>query len=281
MAAAIWSTPAGEIGSYPAASLIRFCDNHGLLQLTRRPVWRTVEGGSRAYVSRLTERYAHRVFRNCAVRSLRRDGQGVVVHDQHGGVRRFDHVVIAAHADQALAMLGDPSPDERELLGAFGYSRNHTVLHDDPALMPRRRAVWSGWNYVGRRAEAGQRELCVTYWMNRLQGLSDDRQLFVTLNPVRAPRPGSIIRSEIYEHPIFDAPAFRAQQRLWSLQGRLNTWYCGAYFGAGFHEDGLQAGLAVAEALGGARRPWRIPDESGRIHLGPPPPVRPTLESAA
>jgi predicted NAD/FAD-binding protein len=280
-AAAIWSAPVTSIRDFPAEAFIRFCETHGLLKVFGRPIWRTVEGGSRAYVQRLTARYADRVRTGSAVHRIRRDGSGVVIQDQHGAIQRFDHAVIAAHADQALAMLGDPSVEERELLSAFGYSRNHTVLHTDPALMPRRRGVWSSWNYVGRRAEAGQRELCVTYWMNRLQSLPDEQQLFVTLNPIRPPRPGSIVRSEIYEHPIFDAPAIRAQRRLWSLQGRLNTWYCGAYFGAGFHEDGLQAGLAVAEALGGVRRPWRVPVESNRICLGAPAELRPALEHAA
>jgi predicted NAD/FAD-binding protein len=280
-AAAIWSAPVAAIRDFPAEAFIRFCENHGLLKVFGRPVWRTVEGGSRAYVSRLTARYAERVRTGCAVQSVRRDGRGVVIRDQTGRERRFDHAVIAAHADQALGMLADPTPDERELLAAFGYSRNHAVLHADATLMPRRRGVWSSWNYVGRRAEAGRRELCVTYWMNRLQNLPTERQLFVTLNPVRPPAPGAILRSELYEHPIFDAAAIRAQRRLWSLQGRLNTWYCGAYFGAGFHEDGLQAGLATAEALGGVRRPWRIPGESSRIHVGPATEVRPVLERAA
>lgn len=270
-AAAIWSAPASLIREFPAEAFIRFCENHGLLKVFGRPVWRTVEGGSRAYVSRLTARYADRILKGRAVRSVRRDGQGVLVQDQHGGARRFDHVVIAAHADQALAMLADPSRDERELLGAFGYSHNHTVLHTDERLMPRRRGVWSSWNYVGRRGPDGQRELCVTYWMNRLQRLATSQPLFVTLNPVRPPRAGAIVRSEIYQHPIFDAAAIRAQRRLWSLQGRGNTWYCGAYFGAGFHEDGLQAGLAVAEALGGVQRPWQVASPSGRIHVGAAP----------
>ena len=277
-AAAIWSAPVTAIRDFPAEAFIRFCENHGLLKVFGRPIWRTVDGGSRAYVERLTARYADRVLKGCAVRKIRRTGQGVIVEDQQGGARRFDHVVIAAHADQALAMLADPSVEERALLGAFGYSRNQAVLHDDPALMPGRRGVWSSWNYVGRRAEAGQRELCVTYWMNRLQSLPGDRQLFMTLNPIRPPRAGAILRSEVYEHPIFDAAALRAQRRLWSLQGRLNTWYCGAYFGSGFHEDGLQAGLAVAEALGGVRRPWRIAGESSRICLGPIEQASPVLE---
>jgi predicted NAD/FAD-binding protein len=280
-AAAIWSAPVTSIRDFPAEAFIRFCENHGLLKVFGRPVWRTVVGGSREYVARLTARYADRVHTGCAVRRIVRDGSGVTVQGQDGGLARFDHVVIAAHADQALAMLADPSADERELLGAFGYSRNHTVLHTDPSLMPRRRGVWSGWNYVGRRAEAGQRELCVTYWMNKLQSLPGEQQLFVSLNPIRPPRQGSLVQSEVYAHPIFDAAAIRAQRRLWALQGRQRTWYCGAYFGAGFHEDGLQAGLAVAEALGGVRRPWRIAGESSRICQGAAPELRPAAMEPA
>ena len=279
-AAAIWSTPIGAIRDYPAEAFIRFCETHGLLKVFGRPVWRTVVGGSREYVSRLTARYAERVRLNCGAKAVKRTPDGVLVRDARGEVRSFDDVVLACHADQALALLDDPTAEEREILGAFGYTRNHAVLHSDAGLMPKLRATWSGWNYVGRSAgEGGDRELCVTYWMNKLQGLPEDRPLFVTLNPVRPPAPGTLLRSEIYEHPLFDAPAIRAQARLWSLQGRGATWFCGAYFGAGFHEDGLQAGLAVAEALGGVRRPWRVPAESGRIQIGAP--SRPALGAAA
>ena len=281
-AAAIWSASCAAIREFPAEAFIRFCENHGLLKVFGRPVWRTVEGGSRAYVERLTARYADRVRRGAPVREVRRVEGGVVVRDSVGHSARYDQVVIAAHADQALGMLAEPTADERRLLGAFRYSRNHTVLHTDARLMPRRRGVWSGWNYLGRRTgEGSERELCVTYWMNRLQGLDDPRELFVTLNPVRTPAPGTIIRSEIYEHPLFDAAAVKAQRDLWRLQGQGGLWYCGAYFGAGFHEDGLQAGLAAAEALGGVRRPWRVQGESGRIHLGPSPTLAPPMERAA
>ena len=183
-----------------------------------------------------------------------------------GAERRFDQVVIATHADQALGLLTDPGPEEARLLGSFAYSRNTAVLHGDPQLMPRRRRAWSSWNYLSEgRGET--RKLSVTYWMNRLQSLPGDRQLFVTLNPATEPDPATVHHRETYEHPIFDVGAMRAQRELWSLQGARNTWFCGAYFGVGFHEDGLQAGLAVAEALGGVRRPWRVRDESGRIHL--------------
>ena len=160
-------------------------------------------------------------------------------------------------------MLGHATDNERRLLGAFRYSHNRAILHTDTNYMPRRRGVWSSWNYV----ESGG--AYVTYWMNRLQRLPSSSQLFVTLNPPTLPEHGSILKAEDYAHPIFDARAIEAQKHLWSLQGERNTWYCGAYFGSGFHEDGLQAGLAVAEELGGVRRPWRIQNDSGRIARGP------------
>lgn len=277
MAAAIWSTPAAEIGAYPAAAFIRFCDNHGLLKIVRRPTWRTVTGGSRSYVCRLLDTAPIRVVAECPITSLRRTAHNVELRDRDGTLRRFDHAVIATHADQALRLLADPSPLERGLLGAFGYSRNEAVLHRDPALMPKRRVVWSSWNYLSQGSEADRR-LSVTYWMNRLQAIPHPTPLFVTLNPLRAPRADTVIRREVYHHPVFDTAAMVGQRRLWSLQGFRNTWFCGAYFGAGFHEDGLQAGLAVAEALGGVRRPWTVPNESGRIHLVP---ELPSLERAA
>ena len=271
-AAAIWSAPERRVRDYPAAAFIRFCDNHGLLQLSNRPIWRTVAGGSRSYVRRLTDTLGPDLHLGRAAVSVQRSAGGVLVQDRAGDIQRYDDVVIATHADQALALLDDPDRRERELLGAFRYTNNKAVLHSDPALMPKRRKVWSSWNYLGGSDGA---PLCVTYWMNRLQGLPDTTPLFVTLNPARDPRPGTILHTETYEHPQFDAAAIRAQRRLWSLQGTRRTWFCGAWFGAGFHEDGLQAGLAVAEQLGGIRRPWTVPEESGRIHLTAP------LESAA
>lgn len=266
MASAIWSASPAEMLSYPAAAFIRFHDNHGLLQLKQRPAWETVVGGSRNYVNRLTDTFADRIRLDTGVREVRRMNNEVVVTDSKGHSERYDHVVLASHADQSLKMLADPSPKERNLLGAFRYSRNLAVLHTDDTFMPKRRAVWSSWNYIGSR-DAVRDGVCVTYWMNRLQNIESEKPLFVTLNPTRPPRAGTLLYSGIYDHPIFDAKAIAAQQRLWLLQGDRNTWYCGAYFGAGFHEDGLQAGLAVAEQLGDVRRPWQVPNESGRIVL--------------
>ncbi len=278
MAAAIWSTPSAEVGAYPAAAFIRFCENHGLLRLTERPIWRTVTGGSREYVARLTAPFRDRILTGTPVVSIARDAAGVEILDGHGARRRFDHVVVATHADRALALLSQPSADERRLLGAFRYSANEAVLHRDPDLMPQRRAAWASWNYLSDQ-RSGDRRLSVTYWMNRLQPLDTPKDLFVTLNPLREPKPDAVLARIAYDHPLFDAATGRAQQELWSLQGANRTWFCGAHFGAGFHEDGLQAGLAVAEDLGGHRRPWQVADDSGRIVRRPVAPMQ-TLEAA-
>jgi predicted NAD/FAD-binding protein len=269
MAAAIWSTPCAEMRAHPAAAFLRFCDNHGLLQVEGRPEWRTVTGGSQSYVRALSAPLAGRIHTGRRVVALARDAAGVTLRDATGEVRRFDQVLIAGHAHEALAMLSDADATERDLLGAFRPSANRVVLHGDAGLMPRRRRVWASWNYLGTTAAAAAPAMpCVTYWMNRLQGLAGP-DVFVTLNPTIAPRADSIWFEGSFNHPVFDAAALRAQRRLWSLQGRRRTWFAGAWFGAGFHEDGLQAGLAAAEALGGVRRPWSVPDESGRIHLPP------------
>lgn len=268
MAAAIWSTPARSVGDQPVANFIRFCHNHGLLQVKDRPVWRTVVGGSRSYVDRLTARYSREVRLGCGVQMLQRFANGVTVTDRSGGEARYDHVVVATHPDQALAILADRSAAEAALLGAFRYSLNPAVLHTDASLMPHRRAAWSSWNYLGDAAAEGP---SVTYWMNRLQGLRTAEPLFVSLNPPRQPDPAKVLLTEQYAHPQLDAAASAAQRQLWSLQGVRRTWFCGAWFGAGFHEDGLQSGLAVAEQLGGVRRPWQVAEESGRIHLGATP----------
>ena len=268
-AAAIWSTPLSAIRQYPAAALIRFFQNHGMLSIFGRGLWRTVSGGSRSYVRRLTEAFAGEVRTGARVTGVRRTPAGVEVRDASGLAERFDEVVIATHGDTALALLEDPTPEERRLLGAFRYSRNLTVLHTDPSVMPRRKAAWTSWNHIGyrERPEAG----CVTYWMNRLQSLKNAPDLFVTLDPKTPLDPDKVIRTEVYEHPLFDADAISAQREIWAIQGVRGAWFFGSYFGHGFHEDALQSGLAVAEQLGGVRRPWTVEGESGRIHVGASP----------
>ena len=264
MAAAIWSTPAMEVGRYPAAHFIKFCRNHGLLLLRNRPVWRTVVGGSREYVKRITAPFADRIRLSTPVKRIHRLPDGVEITTAGGEAVRFDEVVIATHADQALDMLADATRAERRILGAFSYTQNRAVLHTDSRFMPRRRAAWSSWNYVADTCiKTGQPS--ITYWMNRLQPLGEIPDIFVTLNPAREPDQGKIIAEETYHHPVFDAGTEQMRQELWALQGLRNTWFCGAYFGSGFHEDGLQAGLAVAEDLGGVSRPWKVADDNGRI----------------
>lgn len=267
MAAAIWSAPMERIGQYPTESFIRFCQNHQLLDLGARPRWRTVAGGSRNYVDGLIARIGGEHLRlESPALELLREPTGVRVRTADGWhARRFDAVVLATHADQALRLLDAPSNEERGLLGAFAYSRNLAMLHTDTSLMPRRERAWSSWNYLGERNDPGS--LCVSYWMNRLQPLTTSTPVILTLNPPREPARGHLLHSQTYEHPLFDTNALLAQRELWSLQGQRRTWFCGAYFGSGFHEDGLQSGLAVAEELGGVRRPWSVPDESGRIVL--------------
>ncbi len=254
MAAAIWSCPAQEIRSFPARSFVQFMQNHGLLLLKGRPEWRTVTGGSREYVRRMTAGFGERLRLATPVRGLRRDAAGVDVLTG-GPAERFDEVVIATHGDQALALLGESAdPVERSVLSAFTYARNEAILHGDAALMPKRRAVWSSWNYLGGRSQSGDRAVSVTYWMNRLQNLSG-AALFLSLNPLQEPAPERVHARFTYDHPIFDSGAIAAQHELPAIQGARRTWFCGSYCGYGFHEDGLESGLAVAAALG-AEVPW-------------------------
>jgi predicted NAD/FAD-binding protein len=270
MGAAIWSITAAEMRRYPLKAFIRFFASHSLLNLTSRPKWRTVTGGSQQYVQRLIAGFQGELRLGCPVQRIVRENGEVGVTDMFGRTDQFSDVVIASHADQTLALLADADRQERSLLGAMRYTDNTAVLHSDPNLMPKRARVWSSWNYIGESCEGGDRPLCVTYWMNRLQNLDPAHPLFVTLNPTREIAPEKIIRSFAYTHPLFDAAAIAAQQQLWQLQGRRNTWFCGSYFGHGFHEDALQSGLSVAELIGGVRRPWSVNGESDRITLAPP-----------
>ena len=257
MAAAIWSAPSQTMLAFPAVSFVRFCVNHGLLQITGRPQWRTVQGGSREYVRRITAELAGRIRLNASVVEIRRHPNGVVVTTGDGQTESFDDVVIGTHADEALAILPECSGAERAVLSAFQYQENLAVLHSDPALMPKRQAVWSAWNYLGRTGADGERHLCVTYWMNRLQSLSNTLPLFVTLNPIVEPDASVTHRRITYHHPVFDGAAMAAQKRLDIIQGADRIWYCGSYFGYGFHEDAFTSGLDVAARLG-CPAPWSV-----------------------
>ncbi len=265
MGAAIWSTPAAQVLDFPAVAFARFFSNHGLLQLNDRPEWRTVKGGSKNYVRRLTEEFKGRVAKGDAVVSILRGPGGVAIRTAGGQSLRFDRVLIACHADEALALLKDADPDEAKALAAFRYVRNEAILHTDPKLMPRRKRLWSSWNYLGGQGET--KSVSLTYWMNRLQPLETQDDYFVSINPQAKISDDCVIERMTYEHPMFDAPAIATQKHLWSLQGRRRTWYAGSYFGFGFHEDALQAGLAAAEEMGDVRRPWTVEGESDRLHF--------------
>ena len=265
MGAAIWSTRAEEMREHPVETFVRFFASHGLLQFGDRIPWRTVCGGSREYVRRLTSEIAETVWLNTGVAKIFREEGQVKIIDAHGKEHRFDGVIIATHGDQALSLLADADGLEQNSLGNFRYTENRAILHTDRSLMPRRRTVWSSWNYMGNAEEGAS----VTYWMNSLQPIDPKTPLFVTVNPKVEPDKRSVLAEFDYEHPFYDLAALNAQEKLWQLQGRRNTWFCGSYFGYGFHEDGLQSGLAAAEDAGGVRRPWTVADESGRIHMPP------------
>ncbi len=271
MGAAIWSSSIADMLSHPAAAFAPFIINHGLFKFTGRPQSRTVTGGSIEYVKKLTAPFAANARLNAGVTSIRRHPSHVEITDANGNTARFDGVVIAAPADQALAMLAQPSAAERSLLGAMRYGPNEVVLHSDATLMPKRKRAWSAWNYLGRSGAETDADLCVTYGMNKLQPIGKEKNLFVTLNPPSMPRDETIHGVYTCAHAVFDGGALAAQSRLWNLQGGQRTWFCGSYFGSGFHEDALQAGLAAAEDAGGVRRPWNVANRSGRIARLPQP----------
>lgn len=248
MLGCIWSCPTDQMLRFPVVTMIRFCHNHGLLQVTRRPQWYTVEGGSRNYVRQIVAGLADARL-NTPVQRIERDAQGVRVFTD-GGVEHFDHVVLATHSDQALALLGQPTTAELDVLGAIRYQANRAVLHTDTTVMPGNPKAWAAWNYE-RAADDGRESarVCLHYWLNRLQPLPFAQPVIVSLNPVRAINPSSILAEFEYAHPVFDLRAVQAQARVADLQGRQRTWYCGAWAGYGFHEDGLKSGLAAARAL--------------------------------
>ncbi|MGM0560442.1 MAG: NAD(P)/FAD-dependent oxidoreductase, partial [Pseudomonadota bacterium] len=256
MAAAIWSSSFKEIQDFPAVSFLQFFRNHGLLKLKDRPQWRTVSGGSRSYVDRLSAAVEGQIRTGTAVQHLERTNHDLRLTLANGEQAGFDQVVLACHADQARRILGhQASPMEGVLLNAFRYETNRAVLHQDSRLMPRNRGAWASWNYISSGHTRQDKAVSITYWMNRLQNLQSRRPVLVSLNPATEPDPQLVIGEYSYSHPLFDSAAIAAQQDLSAIQGQDRVWFCGSYCGYGFHEDGLQAGLAVAAALG-CPAPW-------------------------
>ncbi len=248
MGAAIWSAPPDRFLQFPARFIVNFFNNHGLLTVRGHPRWKTVEGGAARYVEALTRPFANRIRLNCPVVAVRRFPGHVAVKWQNGGPEDFDAVVLAAHSDQSLGMLADASPAEQEILGAIGYQRNETVLHVDATLLPRCRRAWASWNYC-IPPEPG-RPVVLTYNLNRLQGHSSPDPICVSLNATQSIAPGKILRQIEYHHPVYSREALAAQKRFAEINGRNRTYFCGAYWGHGFHEDGVNSALAVGRSFG-------------------------------
>jgi predicted NAD/FAD-binding protein len=254
MGAAIWSASVDGMRAFPARSFIRFFKNHGLLQVQDRPQWRTVTGGSKVYVARLLRDLCDARLGQ-SVRAVRRQADGVTVLTE-AGEARFDEVIFACHADQALAMIEAPSEAEQKILGAVTFQDNEAVLHQDSSLMPRRKLAWSSWNYLSQGKQDHEQAVCLTYWMNLLQGMQTRLPLLVSLNPNIAIDPAKILLKKTYRHPQFDAAAIAAQEALPGIQGVAKLWFAGAWTGWGFHEDGIASAVRIANAMG-VRAPWQ------------------------
>lgn len=258
---AVWSADPDQLWEFPARIVFQFFDNHGILELRGRPKWRTIDGGSREYVSRLTAAFADRIETSTGVESVRRGDDGVTLKLKGGAEARFDEVVIATHSDQALRLLADATPDERAVLGAIPYVDNEVLLHTDTSLLPRRRAAWASWNY--HLLDRPRDRTTVTYWMNNLQSISGPVDYCVTLNLSDRVDPAKVISEHHYEHPVFTAQGLRAQERHADISGAGRTHFCGAYWRWGFHEDGVWSGLRVAEAIE-RRAKGRTSSDAGR-----------------
>lgn len=254
MAGAIWSTSTRDAFQYPYPDFARFYDSHGLLNTADHPRWRSVVGGSRMYVKKLLADFRGELRLNAPVEQLRRTEHAAWLRVQ-GQEARFDTVILACHSDQALRLLADADEAEQAVLGGVSYVLNRAILHTDESLLPKRRAAWSCWNYVGREDALNDDPVVVSYWMNRLQGIAGPTQYIVTLNPQQYPRPGTVIHQVDYQHPQFTPAAVTTRRRLPEVQGQRRTWYCGAWTGYGFHEDGLKSAVNVARALG-VEIPW-------------------------
>jgi predicted NAD/FAD-binding protein len=247
MLGCIWSCPTSQMLEFPAATMVRFCDNHGLLQVNNRPQWFTVQGGAKHYVQAITHGIADKRL-HTPVLGIARNQRGVQLRTAQG-VEQFDQVVLATHADQALRLLEQPSEQEQALLSAIRFQANHAVLHTDASVMPQKRLAWAAWNYQRTEDHSENAHVCLHYWLNKLQPLPFQQNVFVSLNPAVTIDPAKVIDSFDYDHPVFDLDAIHAQRQINRLQGVQHTWFAGAWMGYGFHEDGLKAGRAAANGI--------------------------------
>lgn len=255
MGAAIWSCPLDTVLQFPAKTFLRFFKNHGLLNLVRRPQWFTVSGGSREYISRLTDSFKDKIQLNTAIKRVYKSNNKWCVVTQNGEEKLFDNVIFACHADEAMAMLDDATEQQRQVIGAFSYQRNEIIVHSDASFMPHQRRCWSSWVYLSEQQHDNKPVVSLSYWMNNLQDLPHDLPVFVTLNPGRRPKPDLIIDEHVFSHPVFDVSAVTAQTKIDDIQGINGIWFCGAYQRYGFHEDGLLSAVNLCKKIGVAI-PW-------------------------
>jgi predicted NAD/FAD-binding protein len=250
MAAAIWSTPLAQIADFPARPFLDFFRNHGLLSLRNRPIWKTVVGGSHAYVKRFQQLFNGEVRLSAGVEAVQRNDDSIKLRLSSGQNEHFDRLVIATHADQALRLLADPDSAEQELLSPWKYQKNRVVLHTDASVLPPIKRAWCAWNFRREVSNGTERPVFVTYYMNRLQGLKSDRHYCVTLNRENSFDPKTVIAEMDYHHPLYTEASMATQSRLAQLNSRRQTWFCGSYFGYGFHEDAVSAAVAVGHSMG-------------------------------
>lgn len=255
---AVWSTPIKGMLEFPAATLVRFFGNHGLLRIHSQPKWYTVEGGSREYVGKIIASLRGEARSGAEVKSVERKPGGALVHDSAGKSTLYDQVVLACHSDQALKLIKRPAKAEAEILGKIKYQENLAVLHSDTAFMPRNRRTWASWVYLSESGDEEKPRL--SYWMNRLQAMETSLPLIVSINPGRMPDPGLTHDMHSFQHPLFDRPAIEAQARMREIQGKDRIWFCGAWMRHGFHEDALASALEVAKSLGAEAR-WTKPPQ--------------------
>ncbi|WP_440056479.1 NAD(P)/FAD-dependent oxidoreductase (plasmid) [Pseudoalteromonas sp. T1lg65] len=248
MGAAIWSTSIREMADFESRFFVRFFYNHGLLDITNRPQWYVIPGGSREYIAPLVEQFKDHIVLNAQITSVHRTESGVVVNHQNGEQQAFDKVVFACHSDQALALIDDPSEKEQTILGAIPYTANSVVLHTDTSLLPKRTAAWASWNYLLN--DATEKAAVVTYQMNILQGLNAKHQYCVTLNHDQGIDEDKVLRRFTYHHPVFNTLSIAAQKRKHEIDGEHHSYFCGAYWFNGFHEDGVKSAVDVAKQLG-------------------------------
>ncbi len=258
MGAAIWSSCTNQIKHYPARSFLKFFYNHGLLNIKNRPQWKTIRGGSKRYVSELIKPFRHKIFLGSKVEKVTRNENNIIVHAHDHEPSHFDHIIFACHSDQALKILENPTSKELSILSNLKFQHNTAVLHTDPKFMPKRKELWSSWNYWVPQSES--KTVKVTYYMNRLQNLSSDRNYFVTLNSNDIIDPEKVLYSVNYSHPVFDISAIESQRQFSDINGIKNTWYCGAYWRNGFHEDGVWSAIQSVNLLNN-----RI--NCGQLHL--------------